>query len=40
VHPAYLWGGGALLALKLVEVPLSATAAWQAVAGAVLALAG
>ena len=40
VHPAYLWSGAALLALKAVEVPLSTTAAWHDVAGWVLALAG
>jgi len=39
-HPAYLIGGGALLALKLLELPLSETAAWHAVAGGVLALTG
>jgi len=39
-HPAYLVGGGVLVALKFLQLPLSETAAWQAVAGAVLALAG
>jgi hypothetical protein len=39
-HPAYLVGGGSLLALKLLQLPLSTTAAWHAVAGRVLALAG
>jgi hypothetical protein len=39
-HPAYLIGLGALVALKLLELPLSTTAAWHAVASGVLALAG
>jgi len=39
-HPAYLWGTGALVALKFLQLPLSGTAAWQAAAGALLALAG
>jgi hypothetical protein len=40
VHPAYLVGTGAYIALKLVELPLSATPAWHTVARGVLALAG
>lgn len=39
-HPAYVIGLGALVAIKFVQVPLSATAFWQTVAGGVLALAG
>jgi hypothetical protein len=39
-HPAYVVAGGAFAALKVLQVPISATAAWQAVAGGVLALAG
>lgn len=39
-HPAYLVGGGTLLALKWLQLPLSTTAAWHTVAGGVLALAG
>jgi hypothetical protein len=40
VHPATLVGGGAYVALKLVQLPLSTTPAWHAVAHGVLALAG
>ncbi len=40
VHPAYWWAGGSFVALKLAQIPLSATAAWRAVASGVLALAG
>jgi len=39
-HPAYFYGGAALVTLKLAEVPISATPAWHSIAGAVLALAG
>ena len=39
-HPAYLIGLGVLVALKLLELPLSTTAAWHQVASGVLALAG
>jgi hypothetical protein len=39
-HPAYLMGGGALLALKLLQLPLSTTALWHEIADGVLALAG
>lgn len=39
-HPAYLVGLGALVAMKLIQIPLSATPLWHAVAGGVLALAG
>jgi hypothetical protein len=38
-HPAYLMGGAAYLALKLGQVPVSATAWWHSIASAVLALA-
>jgi hypothetical protein len=39
-HPAYLFGGSALVALKVLQVPLSATPLWHSVAGWILALAG
>lgn len=39
-HPAYLSGGSALVALKVLQVPLSATPLWHSVAGWILALAG
>ena len=39
-HPAYVAGLGTLLAIKLLQVPASATALWHAVARGVLALAG
>lgn len=39
-HQAYVVGLGALLAIKFLQVPLSATALWHTVAGGVLALAG
>jgi hypothetical protein len=40
VHPAYVIGLGALVALKLLELPVSTTPAWRAVAGLVMGLAG
>ncbi|MBN8875447.1 MAG: hypothetical protein J0H67_21625 [Rhodospirillales bacterium] len=39
-HAAYVWGGLSLLALKLLQVPIAASAAWQAAAGEILAIAG
>ncbi|HEV2548717.1 MAG TPA: hypothetical protein VGU20_15355 [Stellaceae bacterium] len=39
-HPVYWLGGGAYLALKLIEAPLSGSGAWHSIASAVLALAG
>ncbi len=39
-HPAYLIGGGIVLAAQLIKVPLSTTAAWHAIADGLLALAG
>jgi hypothetical protein len=40
VHAVYLWGGGAFLAVMLLRIPLSTTPAWQAVASALVSLAG
>jgi hypothetical protein len=37
--PVYAWGGGALLVLKLAQVPISATALWNYAASWLLALA-
>jgi len=39
VHPVYIYGGAALLAVKLLNWPISATPAWHAFAGGILALA-
>lgn len=39
-HPAYLWAGSAFIALKLLQSPISETAAWRAIASSILALAG
>ena len=39
-HAAYVWGGLSLFALKVLEVPIAESAAWQSVAGGILALAG
>jgi hypothetical protein len=38
-HPVYLWGGAALIAVKLLNLPISVTPAWHALAGGILALA-
>ena len=38
-HPAYVWGGIALVAVKLLNWPISTTAAWHSLAGGILALA-
>jgi len=39
-HPVYLIGGPAILAVQILCVPLSATAAWMSIATHVEALAG
>jgi hypothetical protein len=38
-HPVYLYGGAALLAVKLLNWPISMTPAWHSFAGGILALA-
>jgi hypothetical protein len=38
-HPVYIYGGAALLAMKLLNWPISTTAAWHSLAGGILALA-
>jgi hypothetical protein len=38
-HPVYLYGGLAMVVLKILNWPISATAAWHAFAGGILALA-
>jgi len=38
-HPAYIYGGAALVVVKLLNWPVSTTAAWHAFAGGILALA-
>ena len=38
-HPAYLYGGAALVAVKLLNWPVSVTPAWHSLAGGILALA-
>jgi len=38
-HPVYIYGGIALLAVKLLNWPISVTPAWHAFAGGILALA-
>ena len=38
-HPVYLYGGIALVAVKLLNWPLSTTAAWHSLAGGILAMA-
>src|ERR1700687_2803735 len=38
-HPVYFYGGAALLAVKLLNWPISMTAAWHSLAGGILALA-
>lgn len=38
-HPVYVYGGGALVAVKLLNWPISVTPAWHALAGGILALA-
>jgi hypothetical protein len=39
IHPVYIYGGIALVAVKLLNWPISETAAWHAFAGGILALA-
>jgi hypothetical protein len=39
VHPVYIYGGIAYLAVKLLNWPISETAAWHWFAGGILALA-
>ena len=38
-HPVYVYGGAALVAVKLLNWPISMTAAWHSLAGGILALA-
>ncbi|MDO9563776.1 MAG: hypothetical protein Q7J60_19335 [Bradyrhizobium sp.] len=38
-HPVYVYGGIALLAVKLLNWPISGTAAWHSLAGGILAMA-
>ena len=38
-HPVYVYGGVALIAIKLLNWPISTTAAWHSLAGGILALA-
>jgi hypothetical protein len=38
-HPVYLYGGAALIAVKLLNWPISMTSAWHSLAGGMLALA-
>jgi hypothetical protein len=38
-HPVYLYGGGALIAVKLLNWPISVTPLWHSFAGGILALA-
>lgn len=38
-HPAYIYGGAALVAVKLLNWPVSTTSAWHSLAGGILALA-
>jgi hypothetical protein len=38
-HPVWVIGGGALLLIKLLNLPISASEPWQAFAGEILALA-
>jgi hypothetical protein len=38
-HPVYVYGGMALVAVKILNWPISATSAWHSLAGGILALA-
>jgi len=38
-HPVYIYGGAALVAIKLLNLLISATPAWHSLAGGILALA-
>ena len=40
VHPAYLWAGGFALAVQLLKIPFSGTAAWHGMARWLISLAG
>jgi hypothetical protein len=40
VHPAYFWAGGFALAVQLLTIPFSATAAWHGIARWLISLAG
>src|SRR5437588_10109359 len=35
-HPVYIWGGGALVAVKFLNWPMSVTSAWHSFAGGIL----
>jgi hypothetical protein len=39
-HAAYLFGGGALVLMYLLQAPISHTAAWHSIAAGILSLAG
>ncbi|MGJ4958264.1 hypothetical protein ACQR1H_21680 [Bradyrhizobium sp. HKCCYLRH2015] len=39
VHPVYIYGGLALIAVKLLNWPISVTSAWHAIGGSMLAMA-
>lgn len=39
IHPVYIYGGIAYLAVKFLNLPISETAAWHSFAGGILALA-
>jgi hypothetical protein len=38
-HPVYVFGGAALIAVKVLNLPISASSWWHAFAGGILALA-
>ena len=38
-HPVYIYGGFVLVALKLLNLPISMSAGWHAFAGEILTLA-
>jgi hypothetical protein len=38
-HPVYLFGGAALIAVKVLNLPISTSAWWHSFAGGILALA-
>lgn len=40
VHPAYLWAGGFALAVQLLKIPFSDTAAWHGIARWLISYAG
>src|SRR3954467_15393748 len=39
-HAVYVWGGGIFLAIMLLRIPVSTTLTWQAIATAIVRLAG